>query len=210
METPLDIVFHNIPPSETIKAEIRKRVMKLEKIFDRLIGCRVVVDAPHQQHRTGNVYEVHIEMVVPGRTLVVNREPHHTKEGHGRGDLLTPLRDAFKAAEAQLRSFAGERRGEVKPHDMPVVGRITELRPELDFGYLTTNAGTLLYFHRNSVMNGGYDDLAIGTPVQFVEAMGDTGPTASKVWPAEKPTARAGQRRPRKRSSAGISEQKQG
>jgi cold shock CspA family protein/ribosome-associated translation inhibitor RaiA len=185
METPLDIVFHNVAPSDAIKAEINKRVAKLEKLYGRFIACRVVVDAPHQQHRTGNVYEVHIEMVLPGRTLVVNREPHHTKEGHARRDLLTPLRDAFKAAEAQLRGFAKERQGEVKAHAMPVVGKITELRPDQDFGYLTTNEGALLYFHRNSVMNGGFDELAIGESVQFVEAMGDTGPTANKVWPAE-------------------------
>ena len=185
METPLDIVFHNVDPSDAIKAEINKRVAKLEKLYGRFIACRVVVDAPHQQHRTGNVYEVHIEMVLPGRTLVVNREPHHTKEGHARRDLLTPLRDAFKAAEAQLRSFAKERHGEVKTHDMPVVGKITELKPDQDFGYLTTNEGALLYFHRNSVMNGGFDELEIGESVQFVQAMGDTGPTANKVWPVE-------------------------
>jgi cold shock CspA family protein len=185
METPLDIVFHNVAPSETIKAEINKRVAKLEKIYGRFIACRVVVDAPHQQHRTGNVYEVRIEMVLPGRTLVVSREPHHTKEGHARRDLLTPLRDAFKAAEAQLRGFATERKGEVKTHALQVVGRISELRPDQDFGYLTTNEGALLYFHRNSVMNGGFDDLEVGEEVQFVEAMGDTGPTASKVWPVE-------------------------
>ena len=185
METPLDIVFHNVAPSDAIKAEINKRVAKLEKLYGRFIACRVVVDAPHQQHRTGNVFEVHIEMVLPGRTLVVNREPHHTKEGHARRDLLTPLRDAFKAAEAQLRGFAKERKGEVKAHDMPVVGKITELHSDQDFGYLTTNEGALLYFHRNSVMNGGFDELEIGESVQFVEALGDTGPTANKVWPVE-------------------------
>jgi len=34
-------------------------------------------------------------------------------------------------------------------------------------------------------MNGGFDKLKRGDPVHFVEGMGDTGPTASKVWPAE-------------------------
>jgi hypothetical protein len=189
METPLEIVFHNLPPSQSVKTEIKKRVAKLEKLYGRFIACRVVVDAPHQQHRTGNVYEVHIDMLLPGRKLVVNREPHHTKEGHARGDLLTPLRDAFKAAEAQLRSFAKERQGEKKVHASPVLGRVTELRPEQDFGYLTTHEGALLYFHRNSVMNGGFDELEIGDPIQFIEALGDTGPTASKVWRAEKPGA---------------------
>jgi cold shock CspA family protein/ribosome-associated translation inhibitor RaiA len=199
METPLEITFHNVPTSDAIKDEIRKRVGKLEKIYGRFKGCRVALEAPHQQHRTGNVYEVHIEMRLPRRKLVVSREPHHTKEGHARGDLLTPLRDAFKAAEAQLRAFAEERKGEVKAHPTPVLGRITELPESQDFGYLTTNDGTLLYFHRNSVMNGGFEELKLGDTVEYVEAMGDTGPTASKVWLATGP---AGEKEERIQASA--------
>lgn len=182
METPLEITFHNVPTSEPLKDEIRRRVGKLEKIYGRFIGCRVALEAPHQQHRTGNVYEVHIEMYLPRRKLVVSREPHHAKDDRPRGDIHTPLRDAFKAAESQLRAFAAERKGEVKLHPTPVSGRVMELRDGLDFGYLTTNDGALLYFHRNSVMNGGFDGLKLGDAVEYVEAMGDTGPTASKVW----------------------------
>ncbi len=50
-----------------------------------------------------------------------------------------------------------------------------------DFGFLLTNEGTLLYFHRNSVLNGDFDRLRRGDPVYYVESMGDTGPTAAKV-----------------------------
>jgi cold shock CspA family protein len=46
-----------------------------------------------------------------------------------------------------------------------------------------TPEGTQLYFHRNSVMDD-FDQLKPGDPVSFVEATGDTGPTASKVWRA--------------------------
>jgi ribosome-associated translation inhibitor RaiA/cold shock CspA family protein len=184
METPLEITFHNLPSSPAIEADIEKRVAKLEKIYGRFIGCRVSVEQLHNQHRTGNTYEVHIEMRLPGRTLVVSREPHHTRENHARGDVLTSVRDSFKAAEAQLRSFSKKQQGEVKPHAAPFQGRVSEIHREQDFGYLTTNEGTLLYFHRNSVMNGDFDKLELGEPIQFVEAMGDTGPTASKVWPA--------------------------
>ena len=183
METPLELTFHNLPSSPAIEAEIQKRVAKLEKIYGNLISCRVSVESLHNQHRTGNVYEVHIEMHLPGRKLVVSREPHHTKENPARGDVLLSVRDAFKAAESQLRSFSKKRQGEVKPHAAAVQGRVSELHREQDFGYLTTNEGSLLYFHRNSVMNGDFDKLELGEEIQFVEALGDTGPTASKVWP---------------------------
>ena len=184
MEKPLEISFHNCPASPAIEADIRKRVEKLEQKFGKFIGCRVSVEALHNQHRTGNEHEVHIEVSLPGKNVVVSKEPHHTKENHARGDVLQAVRDAFKAAESQLRSVSKARQGEVKPHPTPVQGRVSELHRERDFGYLTTNDGTLLYFHRNSMMNGDFDKLEPGDPLEYVEAMGDTGPTASKVWPA--------------------------
>jgi hypothetical protein len=39
----------------------------------------------------------------------------------------------------------------------------------------------LRYFHRNSVLAGDFDALRRGDEVYYVEDMGDTGPTASKV-----------------------------
>src|SRR6185295_8039259 len=66
METPLEITFHNLPSSPAIEADIEKRVAKLEKLYGNLISCRVSVESPHNQHRTGNTYEVHIEMHLPG------------------------------------------------------------------------------------------------------------------------------------------------
>jgi hypothetical protein len=45
-----------------------------------------------------------------------------------------------------------------------------------------TKEGGLLYFHRNSLLAGDFEKLKRGDEVAYVEAMGDTGPTASKVW----------------------------
>ena len=52
----LQIAFHNMKPSAALRAEITKRVAKLEKLFGRLTACRVSVEALHRQHRTGNVH----------------------------------------------------------------------------------------------------------------------------------------------------------
>ena len=56
------------------------------------------------------------------------------------------------------------------------------MTPEKDFGFLMTKEGGLLYFHRNSLLAGDFEALTRGDEVTYVEAMGDTGPTASKVW----------------------------
>jgi ribosome-associated translation inhibitor RaiA len=114
MDTPLEIAFHNLTPSPSLEEDIRKRVAKLERLYPRLAGCRVAIEAPHKQHRTGNIYEAHIEMHVPGGKLVVSREPHHPKQRHAKPDVYASVRDAFKAAENQLKSFKDLQRGDVK------------------------------------------------------------------------------------------------
>ena len=44
LQVPLEIAFHNIESSDWAEQEIRARVADLEKLYDRLISCRVRVD----------------------------------------------------------------------------------------------------------------------------------------------------------------------
>jgi len=66
MDSPLEIAFHNLQPSPAIETELRKHVDKLEHRFGRLTGCRVSVEKLHNQHRTGNLFEIHITLSIPG------------------------------------------------------------------------------------------------------------------------------------------------
>ncbi len=182
MEIPLEIAFHNTDPSPALEFEIRKRVEKLQTLYDRLIGCRVSVEGLHHQHRTGNIYDVHIEMRVPGRELIVSRAPHRPKERYAHPDAHTSLRDAFDAAEKQLKEFKAQQRGEIKTRAPMFRGQVAQLYPREEHGFILTNEGTQLYFHRNSVMSGSFEQLKRGDAVHYVAAMGDTGPIASKVW----------------------------
>jgi ribosome-associated translation inhibitor RaiA/cold shock CspA family protein len=184
MQTPLEIAFHNLPPSDQLEAVIRERAGKLERLYDRLTACRVSVEALHQQHQTGNVCEVHIVMTVPGQELVVSREPHRVKQRYAAPDVHTSIRDAFKAAERQLKEYKRRIRGDVKPHDAMFQGQVSQLYPTEDYGFVLTSTGTQLYFHRNSMLGSDFDTLKRGDPVHYVEIDGDTGPIASKVWPA--------------------------
>ena len=182
MQVPLEIRYHQLDSSEAITEEIHRRVAKLEKLYSRLVACRVSVEAPHRQHQTGNIYDVHIELSVPGRDIVVTNEPHRPKQRYANPDLRTVLRDTFKAAERRLKEFSERQRGETKTHDVLFQGTVTQLAPEQDHGFLMTNTGSQLYFNRTSVMNDGFDDLKVGDAVHYIEIVGDTGPIASKVW----------------------------
>jgi cold shock CspA family protein len=182
MDTPLEIAFHNLSSSPTLEEDIRKRVAKLERLYPRLIGCRVAVEALHKQHQTGNIFETHIEMYVPGGKLVVSREPHRVQQRYAKPDAYASVRQAFKAAENQLKAFKEQQRGDIKTHPVMFQARVAEVHRERDHGFITTNEGRQLYFHRNSVMDRDFAELAEGDVVHFIEGEGDTGPTASKVW----------------------------
>jgi ribosome-associated translation inhibitor RaiA len=112
MERPLEIGFHNMQSSESLEAEIRERVARLEQRFPHMIGCRVSVEALHRQHRTGNIFEAHVVVSVKDRDLAASREPHHAKERFTNPDIRVSLREAFAAAERQLQDHAGKRRAE--------------------------------------------------------------------------------------------------
>jgi ribosomal subunit interface protein len=182
MEEPLEIAFHNLEPSDALEAEIRERFAKLDRIYDRLTACRVSVEALHKQHRTGNVFEVHIDMLVPGAELVVSKQPQKAKQRYANPDVYTSIRDAFDAAERQLKRFKRQQREDLQPQAPLFQGQIVEVHPDEDWGYLLTKEGALLYFHRNAVLDGSFDGLQMGDVVHYVETMGDTGPTAAKVW----------------------------
>ena len=171
MDTPVEIVFHNMPSSPAVEQEIRDRVEKLDRMYNHLIGCRVSVEHLHRQHRTGNVYEVHIELRVPGEDVVVSREPHHARERYSDPDVNVALRDAFKTAERRLVEFKRKQRGDVKVHESDAffVGQVSQLYPNEDHGFLLTHEGTQLYFHRNSLVQRDFDELQVGDRVHFVQ-----------------------------------------
>jgi len=112
-ETPLNIVFHNMKPSAALEADIAKRVAKLEKLYGRLISCRVAVEMRHRQHRTGNIPEVHIEISAPGGSIVVTHY-HHVTERHRKPTARDAIHDAFKTAEKRLKEFKAQRK-EARP-----------------------------------------------------------------------------------------------
>ena len=49
------------------------------------------------------------------------------------------------------------------------------------YGFLETPGGREIYFHKNSVLDGGFGRLKIGTAVRFAEEEGEKGPQASTV-----------------------------
>jgi len=108
MQIPLQITFRQMAPSPAVEAHIRKRADALERYFDRIMGCRVVVEASARSQRKGKLYHVRVDLTVPGREIVVKRDP---PEHHAHEDILVAVRDAFDAARRQLEDHARAARG---------------------------------------------------------------------------------------------------
>jgi cold shock CspA family protein len=210
MEIPLKVTFRNMPPSPAIEASIKEKAAKLDTFYERIMSCRVIVEAPHRRHYKGKAYLVRIDLTVPGGELVVNRAPkrletakvrlselsgkdliesHEPSKHAAREDIYVAIRDAFNAAGRKLQDYARRQRGKVKAHEPAAHAVVSKLFPEDGFGFIQTPDGREIYFHKNSVLPPGFDQIQVGAEVYFAEEQGAKGPQASTVRFAGKPAA---------------------
>lgn len=186
MDRPLEIAFHNMSQSDSLEQLVRDRVDKLDRRYGRLIGCRISVEALHRQHQSGNLYECHVVMSVPGRDLAISREPHRARDEYAHPDVRVCIREAFDAAERQLLEYKDQLRTDTAaPSGSALAGQVSLIEPDTGHGFILTSAGTQLYFHRDSVTNARFENLRPGQAVHYVESAGDSGPVATRIRVAE-------------------------
>jgi len=180
METPIQIDFHGFDPTPAQQAAVHDLVTRFEDKFGRIVAGRIVVKGPGERHVRGGLYEINIRLKLPnGKEVDVSRTPP-ADERHS--DFAFALNDAFKRARRQLQQQAERLQGEVKAHEGPATGQVTQLFD--DHGFIEDEDGFEIYFHRNSVLNNGFSKLKLGTRVTLVVAEGENGPQASTVRPA--------------------------
>lgn len=102
MQVPIQITFRNIPRSDALDEHIRQKAEKLEEFHSRIISCRVTVEELRKHHRQGRQFCVSVDLRLPGREIVANR--NHDE------DVYIALRDAFDAARLQLEEVARQMR----------------------------------------------------------------------------------------------------
>ena len=103
---PFDIIYRDFPESEAVSAAIEKNVAKLDKFVNgRAVSCHVVVSSPHRHHNKGHIYHVEVRLHVGNKDIVANHEP---EKNHAHEDVMVAVRDAFSAAERQLKDYVGK------------------------------------------------------------------------------------------------------
>lgn len=125
MQIPIQITFHGIDKSDAVETRIREKVSKLEQFFDRITGCRVVVERHHRASTNLTLkdqpFHVSIVVDVPGEELVVKRDPKDPAALKDHQDINIAVRDAFAIMQRRLKDYV-DRRWRNPRHSAVVTG----------------------------------------------------------------------------------------
>jgi ribosomal subunit interface protein len=178
MIIPLQITFRHMDSSPALESRIRELASRLDKFSDHIMRCHVIVEPPAHHKHQGVLYDFRIDITLPDQEIAIR---HAHPADHAHEDPYVALRDAFRAVRRKLQDYERKQRGDVKSTVGAAHGRISELNAEQGCGRIETQDGRSIYFHRNSIVRGRFQDLETGTEVRFAEEAGDRGPQASTV-----------------------------
>ncbi len=173
-----NISFRDMSPSESVSSLVQDRIERLERINNNMISCEVVVSLPHKHRVRGRIPHIHLRLKVPGKTLVVDRDP---EKDESHQDIHIVVGDAFAALERKLEDYTRLQHRVVKTLSAQPDAVVSRLFPDDDYGFIEDQDGRELYFHRNSVLNGGFEKLEVGAHVRFSEEMGEKGPQVTSM-----------------------------
>jgi ribosome-associated translation inhibitor RaiA len=108
---PVQITFRHMESSTAVETRVRELADHLGVFSDKITSCRVVLDSPHRHSHQGKVFNVKVQLALPGEDVVVDME-RPQRDGHE--DVYVVLRDAFDAAKRQLQQRMSSLRGDVK------------------------------------------------------------------------------------------------
>lgn len=178
MLLPVQVTFRNMDNHAGLDAYAEKEAAKLERFYNRISSCRVMVERP-QKAASSKMYHVRIDLGVPNGELVVKHPPSL------RGTLQqTPKRaihEAFQEMGRRLQDYARRQEGAVKTRQRIEEAVIKEIFPAQGYGFLETADGRELYFHQASVLDGHFAQLRTGARVAFDQEMGDKGPQVTTL-----------------------------
>lgn len=120
------VTFRSIRQSVGLVEEVQRRVVNLEKFYQPITSCRVLVEMPEGRKPHGERYRIQIHLSVPGGEIMVSHQPAFAMTPaaaepaalHKRDEpepdhkhAREAIRDAFQAARRQLQAFSRKQRG---------------------------------------------------------------------------------------------------
>ncbi|MEY3201860.1 MAG: hypothetical protein RIR70_1410 [Pseudomonadota bacterium] len=173
MQVPLQTVYRDIDRSPAIDADVEEKAAKLELFFPRITSCRVTLGMIQRHKHQGKLFNVRVDVRIPGHEIVVNRDRAE--------DIYVALRDAFDHMKRQLEDYSRKMRGDVKTHEPEQIGKVVEIYPEEGFGFIEKSDGAHVYFHRFNLQRPDFEVLREGDEVVFLEEPATQGTQANRV-----------------------------
>lgn len=97
---PYDVRFVDSETSPAVVQQIEDHLLKLSRLYNRIVDCRVAVGIPHK--RATRAFSVHVQLDVPGKRIAASREPGPLED---HNDIQLAVSDAFHKITRQLEDF---------------------------------------------------------------------------------------------------------
>lgn len=167
---------HTEEISEDARHAIEARLAALARGHTDMIDLRIV-GRGSSHHRHGGK-EIRVICQVRGREIVAVRSAAEL------GLALDQAIDAFEREVRKLREIRNNHR-EAQPQSPPYLGIVDRVLHAVGYGFIVTDGGEKVFFHRNAVHGGlEFERLAEGDRVALNLEAGEKGLQATTVVPA--------------------------
>ncbi len=157
---PVQITIRDMQGSDALEEHIRSKAVKLKQFYNHIISCRIVVEFEQKHKHRGKLFNVRIDVMVPGKELVSTRKIDE--------DLYIAIREAMSAITRQLDNHSHKRHGRVKTHSKSMHGVVARIKEEEGYGFIEGTDGNEYYFSVTNVRHPNFNHLMIGDAVEYI------------------------------------------
>jgi ribosome-associated translation inhibitor RaiA len=118
VQVPLQLTFRGMTQSDALAAHARLGAENLERLYDRIVSCHIVVELAGHHHRHGDRFHVSINLGLPGHEIVVGHAP---SEDRGPETAFGALDRAFDVVGRALEDWVKHQR--TQRHNESAKGR---------------------------------------------------------------------------------------
>lgn len=161
MRIPTNLTMRHINKTPAIEQNILEKIDKMGQYFDRIESCKVVVTKQQNKQSKGKLFNVLVQILVPGQRITVNKRSDK--------NLYVAIRDAFSAMTKKIQSYRGRSNGEAKVHQEIISGYVERLYS--NYGFIEAADGVEYYFNSDNVLHHDFNSLKEGSRVRFLEVV---------------------------------------
>lgn len=118
MSVPVQVTYRGVHHLPDLEELANAKLEKIHAISHHITHCHLTLEVPHRHQHSGQSWEVHIELAIPGHTFVVKRESTLKRTPDSIKNLV---REAFKATQREVSDYQERRRKQQRHQDEPAI-----------------------------------------------------------------------------------------